>query len=286
MEIDLSELNVAQQAALRKMAQDAISYINTVFIFCFSFQKYESQYTNCFDQDHGQSRFQADVLLVYKDDEMRSESEIRHLINGFSSSNCDYVAVVYSYGLSKELVEQGDAFLSTVFRKGALLYSEGVSLPSRQRFISHESLLQQTREGCIRWFANSAHFMDCAAYCILEGHFGLAIFMIHQVVEQICRALLRVLMHVDLTSHNLAWMLKLCSSLAPGITSLFPRDTPKEKMLFRILKSSYLDSRYAEKFEVKEQDSWVLYERAVALQRIAGKVCAERIRYIEGFMSL
>lgn len=281
MEMDLGDLNIRKQSALREMAQRVADNINTAFIFCFSFQKHESTYTSCFAKEYSLSCFQADILLIYKDEEARRDNEILQFVNGLSSSTCDYVAIAYSVETIKMLLDEGDFFLSTVFRKGVLLYSEDVSLPNRKKFVSHESLLRQTREGCVRWFSTSAHFMDCAVYCIMEGHFGLGVFMIHQAIEQICRGLLSVLMQAHHATHNLSWMLKLCSSFAPKIAFLFPRDTPQEKALFKILRSSYLDSRYAEKFEVKEHDCWILYERAVELRRIAGELCEGRIRYIK-----
>lgn len=286
MEMDFGDLNVGRRSALREMAQHVFRNINTAFIFCFSFQKHQSTYTSCFDNEHSVNCFQADILLIYKDEEERSENEILQLVNGLSSSACDYVTVAYSFETIKMLLDEGDFFLSTVFRKGVLLYSEDVLLPNRRKFVSHESLLKQTREGFIRWFSTSMHFMDCAVYCLLEGYFGLGVFMIHQAVEQICRGLLSVLMQVHHATHNLSWMLKLCSSLAPEIAFLFPRDTPQEKALFKILRSSYLDSRYAEKFEVKEQDCWVLYERAVELRRIAGELCEGRIRFLGSLVLL
>lgn len=282
MEMDLGDLNIRKQSALREMARHVVDNINTAFIFCFSFQKHKSTYTSCFDKEYSLNCFQADILLIYKDEERRSKNEILQLVNGLSSNACDYVAVAYSFDTVKMLIDEGDFFLSTVFRKGVLLHSEGLVLPDRRKFVSHESLLNKTRGGCIRWLTTSSHFMDCAVYCIMEGHLGIGVFMIHQAIEQICRGLLAVLMQVHHATHNLSWMLKLSSSLAPEIAFLFPRDSPQERALFKILRSSYLDSRYAEKFEVKEQDCWVLYERAVELRRIAGELCEGRIRYLEG----
>src|SRR5690606_22891962 len=87
-------------------------------------------------------------------------------------------------------------------------------------------------------------------------------------------------------THNLAWMLKLCSTLAPEIASVFPRDTPEDKALFNLLKSSYMDSRYAAGFVVNEDAAWAIYYRASTLLRIAGELCNKRIAELEELVGL
>lgn len=118
----------------------------------------------------------------------------------------------------------------------------------------------------------------------MEQKFNMAIFMIHQTVEQACKAILKVMLYLRPNTHNLAWMLKLCCTLAPGITSVFPRDNPEEKALFNLLKSGYMDSRYAAGFTVSEEDAWTLYDRAAKLLRIAGDLCNHRIAALEGLI--
>ncbi|HWK98766.1 MAG TPA: HEPN domain-containing protein [Parapedobacter sp.] len=142
-------------------------------------------------------------------------------------------------------------------------------------------MLKQTREGWRRWFSNSCQFMDCASYCLMEDKFNMAVFMVHQAVEQACKAMLKVMLHMRPSTHNLAWMLKLCRSLAPEIASVFPRESPEDKTLFNLLKSSYMDSRYAAEFAVNEEAAWTLYYRASILMQIAGKLCNKRIAELE-----
>src|SRR5690606_9704730 len=146
-----------------------------------------------------------------------------------------------------------------------LLYNKEAVLPRRQGYICHKTWLQNTRQGWQRWFNTSCQFMDCATYCLMDGNFTMAVFMVHHTIEQACKALIKVMLNVGTNTHNLAWMLKLSSSLIPEIATIFPRNNRQEKALFNLLKGSYIDSRYAATFEVREEEAWVLYYRAGAL---------------------
>ena len=284
MDIDPGELSVAQQAALRQMAKKLTERIDTSHIFCFALQKHASKYQHCFAQQTTRKSFQADILFVYSEDEQRCSHDIQHLANNLNTQEHQYTMVVMGYDEAMQRLTVGDAFVCGVFRRGALLYSKQEALPERQGFVCYETLLQKTREGWWRWFNNSCQFMDCAAYCLMERNFPMAVFMIHQTIKQACKAMLKVMLHMRPNTHNLPWMLKLCSSIVPEISSIFPRDTPEEKTLFKLLKSSYNDYRYAAGFEVKEEQAWAIYYRASSLLKIAGELSNQRIAEMEGLV--
>ena len=281
MDIDPNDLTAAQQTALRQLANALTRRIATEFIFCFALQRYEVQNTHCFTSNVNKNWFRADILLICNDSDQHGLPDIHHLANSVEIAEHQYAAVVMPYAEAMQRLADGDAFVGTVFQRGALLYSGTNMLPSRKVFICHETLLQQTRDGWRRWFNNSCQFMDCAGYCLMERKFNMAVFMIHQTVEQACKAMLKVMLHMRPNTHNLAWMLKLCCTVAPEIASVFPRDNPEDKALFNLLKSSYMDSRYAAGFTVNEEKAWTLYYRASTLLRIAGELCNKRIAELE-----
>lgn len=284
MDIDLNDLTAAQQVTLRRLAKELTRRMATEFIFCFALQRHGVQGSHCFTSKVNKSWFRADILLVYNDSDQRCLNEINHLANSVEIAEHQYAAVVMAYTEAMQQIANGDAFVSTVFQHGALLYSGTNALPPRNVFICHETLLQQTREGWRRWFNNSCQFMDCATYCLMESKFNMAVFMLHQTVEQACKAMLKVMLHMRPNTHNLAWMLKLCCTLAPEIATVFPRDNPENKALFKLLKSSYMDSRYAAGFTVSEEQAWTLYYRASTLLRIAGELCNKRIAELAEFV--
>ena len=285
MNLDTNDLSGAQQAILRQLARKLAGQVATEFIFCFSMQCYEVRYTHCFTSRDSRQWVKADILLVYNDYDQCCPHDIQHRANNVDLGKHQYTAVVMTYTDVMRRLAAADGFVCKVFQHGALLYSRTHVLPRRNVFVCHETLLQQTREGWRRWFNNSCQFMDCAVYCLMECKFSMAVFMIHQTVEQACKAMLKVMLYMRPNSHNLAWMLKLCSTLAPEIASVFPRETPQDKALFDLLKSSYMDSRYATGFTVKEEEGWALYYRASSLLRIAGELCNRRIAELEAWVA-
>jgi|GEM_PF-2585358 len=278
MDIRLEELSAAQQAALKQFIQTLSTRVKMAYIFCFALQRRESSHQHCFGQQAVQQRFQADVLLVYSDQETRPASAIQSLANSLSGAEHQYAAVAMGRTEAIQQFEGGNPFVVGVFSRGALLYSSELALPRRQGYVCHKTWLQQIRQGWIRWFNTSCQFMDCATYCLMDDNFAMAVFMVHQTVEQACKALIKVILNLGTNSHNLAWMLKLCSSLVPEIDAIFPRNDPKEKALFNLLKGSYIDCRYAASFEVREEEAWVLYYRANTLLRTIGSWCNDRIK--------
>jgi len=286
MDIDLNELTAAQQVTMRNLAKVLAERLATRFIFCFALQQHEAQCIDCFTPKTSKQWFRASLLLVYNDSEQRGIHDIQHLANGVDVDKHQYTAVVMAYAEAMERLAAGDAFTCKVFKRGALLYSHANTLPPRKEFVCHETLLLQTREGWRRWFNNSCQFMDCAGYCMMEHKFNMAVFMIHQAVEQACKAMLKVMLYLRPNTHNLAWMLKQCCTLAPEIATVFPRDNPKYKTLFNLLKSSYMDSRYAAGFTVSEEEAWTLYYRASTLLRIAGELCNKRIAELEAWVGI
>lgn len=284
MDIDLRELSSAQQAALKQLIKTLSSRIDTTYIFCFALNRYESHHTHCFAQQVHTQKLQADMLLVYGNQESRCLHEIQHLATSLSTATYQYTAVAVHHTDALQRLGNGDPFICKVFSQAALLYSRGEVLPQRQGFMCRKTLLKQTRQGWQRWFNTGCQFMDCAAYCLMDGNFGLAVFMVHQAIEQACKALIKVMLHMRPNTHNLAWMLKLCSSLIPEIHTIFPRNTPREKALFNLLKGSYIDCRYAASFDVQEEEAWTLYYRASALLRLAGEWCNQRIKTMEAWV--
>ncbi len=276
MDIIPSELSIAQQAALRLLAKKLVTQIDTCYIFCFALQMHESKYQHCFAQRRTRKWFQADILLVYNDGQ-GPLCDIQHFSNAQNTEEHKFTTVVMGYEEALQRLTAGDAFVCGVFRHGALLYSKKDKLPAQLGFVCYETLLQKTREGWYRWFNNSCQFMDCTIYCLMERNFGMAVFMVHQTIEQACKAMLKVMLHMRPGTHNLAWMLKLCSGIAPEIASIFPRNSPEERALFKLVKSSYNDYRYAVGFTVTEEQAWTLYYRASSLLKIAGELSNQRI---------
>ncbi len=264
--------------------KEALAYIKAkatpVSILCYGLRRQQIRSTQCFTENTLSTLCQFDLLVVCPDGQQMAEHDIANAVSD------DWFECIISLCTEKEmhhLLQEGNQFITTVYHNGAILYHSGTRLPAKtDTYPTRAELLIAIKKSWHRWYSTASGFMDCASFCIAETNFSMAAFMIHQAIEHTCKAMLRVLMGFNLRTHNLAWILKLCSRLSEDINPLFPRKTEHDKTLFNILKSSYMDCRYASGFDVTEQQAWVLFDRACALQKIACGLCHDKIRQLEG----
>ncbi len=280
MHLSINELTDMEQRKLR----EAIAYItkeaDPVSILCYGLSRQQTRSTRCFAKSVLSTHCQLDLLVVCRDDQHVTEHDIAHAI---SDSQFECLVSICSEADMQRMLQEGNEFMTIVFREGAVLYHTGTRLPTRANtYPAREELLTMTKDLWHRWYNTASGFMDCASFCIAEANFGMAAFMIHQAIEHTCKAMLRVLMGFNLHTHNLAWIIKMCSRLSEDINPLFTRNTEHDKQLFNLLKSSYMDARYTADFKVTEQQAWVLFDKACALQRIACGLCHDKIRRLEG----
>ncbi len=79
--------------------------------------------------------------------------------------------------------------------------------------------------------------------------------------------------------HNLTILMKACKEYAPEIFKVFPRDTPEEERLFKLLQRAYVESRYNPDFEITKKDLDALLPKVEHLRDIVKKVCTVQINY-------
>ena len=284
MDIDPTELSSGQHKTLKRFVRLITDRIHVRYLFCFAMQRRQSAVVHCLAPYTQRSRIDVDLLLVCADMKELSVCQVQALANNLGNEDYQYhISVVLHQTEATRLLEAGDPFLCTVFSKGALLYGHDDLSEARRGYMCYRTRLQHIRNGWHRWFGKSCQFMDCAAYCLVERRYGMAVFMVHQTIEQACKAMIKVLLHTGANTHNLAWMLKLCGHVIPEVTTIFPRNSPEEKKLFELLKGSYIDWRYAEDFEVAEEQARELCNRAGILLKTIGEWSNNHIRTIEQY---
>ena len=110
-----------------------------------------------------------------------------------------------------------------------------------------------------------------------EGELNIAAFQLHQAAERFYHCALLVLTAYKPKTHNLDDLGKRAADLHPLLRNVFPRATPEEDRLFKLLKHAYVDARYDPKFAITKEE----LERLAALVRDlrdrVERVCRERI---------
>ena len=82
--------------------------------------------------------------------------------------------------------------------------------------------------------------------------------------------------------HDLDFLIKKCKPFTLELAKVFPRDTPEEERLFKLLQRAYIEARYNKKnFIVTKADIDALISKIELLRDITEKVCRDRIAFYD-----
>ena len=79
--------------------------------------------------------------------------------------------------------------------------------------------------------------------------------------------------------HRLTELMNRCKRFTTEIFKAFPRDTPEEERLFKLLERAYVESRYNPDFEITKEDIDALLPKVERLRDIVERVCTAQIDY-------
>ena len=96
--------------------------------------------------------------------------------------------------------------------------------------------------------------------------------MLHQAVEHTCSALTRVFTGYRPNTHNLIRLMMLVESFTKEMTKVFPRVTPQDEEISRVLHRGYLDARYKDDYEVPSTTLKLLIDRVERLQELGKRL--------------
>ena len=214
-----------------------------------------------------------DLLVVTRQGDRRSDYELQDVIESRCREEVAVTALVHDIGYVNRRLLEGQCFFSTVALEGTLLYDAhrtslaNVCLPDweRVRWIAERDFA--------RWDQQARAFFRSAQFNQDEKQWKIAVFLLHQAVEQGYQAILLAFMGYKPTTHNLDKLRRYTNRFSLELALVFPRDTAAEDDLFRLLSSGYVDARYKEDFRITEEEVGLLMTRVGRLLEVAGKVC-------------
>ncbi|WEK20020.1 MAG: HEPN domain-containing protein [Candidatus Pedobacter colombiensis] len=169
-------------------------------------------------------------------------------------------------------------FFITVCSTATLIYSHNgmTTFDFPNRFIPTEAAIKARAHFNHRMILADG-FLTGAHECIITEQHNVCVFMLHQVVEQTCIALIRVHLAYRSDIHNLHRLLRLCCCFSDAPIKMFLSGSPDDERLFEILLKSYSAARYKDTFNVSEDDSWLLYNKVTEFVALAKVMCEENI---------
>ena len=210
-------------------------------------------------------KVQYDFLALLPGNSPLTFKEYQNLVE----SNCSEFGSIMLWrshlGAVNKLLKDGHLFYSAVCNADRLVYdNRRISLPESNIDIATVIAKSQTVFNGL--FATAKSFLDGARYYATTEQVKTAAFMLHQATEHALRALLFSVTAYNSYNHNLGNLLRHCNYCASELNKIFPRDTDKEKVIFHLLNSAYVGTRYKSSYEISSNDLILLLGRVDHLQ--------------------
>jgi HEPN domain-containing protein len=218
-----------------------------------------------------------EILVVTGKNDFRCDHSLQDLVE----SRCRFVTpvtvLVHDIEYVNRQLSQGQYFFSLFLRNAVLLYDAG-STPLAEAAPPNLIRIRDTAKADYeKWWSRAAAFFKSALFNTQQREWWLAIFLLHQAAEQTYHAILLAFTGYKPCTHNLDKLRRYTSSFSIGLAMLFPRNTPDEDRLFKLLQQGYVDARYKEGYSITEEEVGLLTDRVGKLQSIAANICGNRL---------
>ncbi|MBB5620973.1 HEPN domain-containing protein [Pedobacter cryoconitis] len=231
---------------------------------------------SCFVKHNTNGQYHYFLLMVTE-----SRTKIEHEVQDFVNSKFGFgsmTVLVHGKEIIAEALAGNNRFFNTVCSKGQIVYSQnGMVEPE---FIS-PFIPTQSAEKALKHLYHRMElangFLAGADECLNNDHFNVCTFMLHQVVEQACIALIRVHLAYRCELHNLQRLLRLCKCFSDKPIKMLLSGTTEDERLFDILLTSYSGARYRDNFDVSREDAELLFYKISAFLTLAKVMCNEKI---------
>lgn len=174
-------------------------------------------------------------------------------------------------------LRRGRYFFVDIRRDGLGLYElddEPLAMPGQ---VSAEEAWRMAAAYLADRLPHARVFLKTARFCIGEGDFKEAAFLLHQATEQAYSTLLLVLTNYSPPSHNTRFLRGLAEERAGKLVGIWPESQQRYTSWFNILNEAYVKARYSPHFEISEEALQWLSERTEALIAAVEKICSDHL---------
>jgi HEPN domain-containing protein len=271
-----------QLKQLIQLVQKIVGAIRPNKVICYGNRITTMQDWNCFlGEDTCKSILHPayDFLIITNDSEKRVDHETIQIAEQQATPlGCNVTVIVQQLSVANKALENGSRFISTVYRKGVLVYdSDGLPLTIPPEEPDVLILRNRIETNWNRCFGIAQCFFKTATYCFDNGWYERATFDLHQSAQHTCMAMLRAFSGYRSNTHNLSRLLALTTNFSYEPLAIFPCITKEESDLFNTLNRAYSAARYNEKYTVSAEKVQILIERVANLLTIAQKLYEEKL---------
>lgn len=212
-------------------------------------------------------------LLVVSSSTDRHEHQVQDFCNAHFHDGTVTVICHSNKAIEAALVH-GHSFFINVITWGLLLYTKETWITNHHETTNQYNMSVKRQSYFHGGMSVANGFYFSAQERFINGDYRLCSFMLHQVVEQACIALIRLYTGYRIDVHNLTRLLALCSNFTGSLEPIFPEE---HKRLFSLLCRSYTEARYERNFEITHADCEWLLSQVDALLRITKQLAKEKL---------
>ncbi len=225
-----------------------------------------------------------DILVIVKTPAMVDKLNVWSTIEGRAhriTKPTSLSLLVHDIKDVNEQLEKGFYFFSDIKKEGILIYDSGQFHLAEAKERTPADRKAQAQTWFDQWFESAVHFDETHEFSVSKGRYKEAAFLLHQATERLYHCALLVLTAYKPKVHNLEDLGKRASDLHLALCNVFPRGTPEDDRLFKLLKHAYVDARYDPKFAITREELAAIAVHVRELRTRVETVCRERIAAME-----
>ncbi|AJD44175.1 HEPN domain-containing protein [Rhizobium sp. SEMIA 4085] len=190
--------------------------------------------------------------------------------------------IIHSRREVGDALHQGRYFFSDIRREGiALFEADDKELPAA-KVLSRELVYEAAKLYYEHRLCDARVFLKTSKFCLAEGNFRQAAFLLHQALEQAYSGLLLVFSNYSPSSHSLALLRNLAEERRQDLAEVWPRDRHRFVAWFNTLNEAYVKARYSPHYTISEEALSWLVGRSEELIDAVDAACADHITQLSG----
>lgn len=246
-----------------KISNIITSYSQTRAIYCFGKREVSKSFDGkIISNNDTQDKQQHLYFLVFVDSEIENGSNnISDKITTATGGLITATVLIHQLSSIKKMTGDQQFFFWNIMQSAPLIFQKEENVPymivekTPSRNLNSTSHYVASRERNVAtiwgWVYNDCD-LDSSAEVKMSG--------LHQVIEQTCLALIRAFLGYSPNHFSLDHLFNLCEYFTTITTDFFPRKTPEDQSLFKMLKQQPSVLRFSKADDVEDLD-YELLER-------------------------
>ena len=178
-------------------------------------------------------------------------------------------------------LSEGRYFYVDILAQGIMLYDSEEYQLATPCDLDYPKIKKMAQEYLNNKFSRANSFLFDVPNTLKRKDYKQASFYLHQATENFLKSIPLVYVLYGYKEHDLEFLIEKCKPYTLELAKVFPRDTPEEERLFKLLQRAYVEARYNDDFAVSKDDIDALTVRVERLRDITEKVCRDRIAFYD-----